>query len=52
VGDFFWVLMPIKVNPSKDDPRIMALTGVCDGFFDVSSKMGKPPNIRVIFLKH
>jgi hypothetical protein len=52
VGELFWVLVPNKVDPSKVDPRIVALTGVCDGCVDVSAKLGTPPKIGGRFLKH
>jgi hypothetical protein len=31
VGGLFGILVPSKVEPSKVDPKIVALTGVCDG---------------------
>ena len=34
-----------KVDPSKANPRIVALIGVCVGCVDVSAKLGTPPKI-------
>ena len=45
MGGLFWIVVPSEVDPSKANPKIVALTGVCAGCIDVSTKLGTPPNI-------
>jgi hypothetical protein len=45
MGGFLWIVMSRKVEPSKANPKTVALIGVCVGCTDVSSKLGTPPNI-------
>jgi hypothetical protein len=45
MGGLFWIVVPSEVDPSKANPKTVALTGVCVGCTDVSAKLGTPPNI-------
>jgi hypothetical protein len=40
-----WDVDPSNVEPSKVDPKIVALTGVCDDGVDELEKLGTPPKI-------
>ena len=51
VGRLFGMLVPNKVEPSKVDPKTIALTGVWDDWDDVSAKLGIPSNIGGRFNK-
>jgi hypothetical protein len=40
-----WEVDPINVEPSKVDPKIVSLTGVCDGGADELARLGTAPKI-------
>ena len=40
-----WEVVPSKVEPSKADPKMVALTGVCEGGTDERVRSGTPPKI-------
>jgi hypothetical protein len=43
---------PSNVEPSKADPKIVALTGVCEGGADELARLVTPPIIGGRFSKH
>jgi hypothetical protein len=43
---------PSKVEPIKVDPKIVALTGVCEGGVDEWARPDTPPKIGGRFSKH
>ena len=45
MGGLFWIVVPSEVDPSKANPKIVALTCVCASCTDVSAKLGTPPQI-------
>jgi hypothetical protein len=45
VGGLTWEVDPSNVEPIKADPKIVALTGVCEGGADESARLGTPPRI-------
>ena len=47
-----WEVDPSNVEPSKDDPRIVALTGVCEGGANELARLGTPPKIGGRFNNH
>jgi hypothetical protein len=47
-----WEVDPSNVEPSKVDPKIVALTGVCEGVVDEWARPGTPPKIGGRFSKH
>ena len=47
-----WEVDPSNVEPSKDDPKTVALTGVCEGGVDELARLGTPPKIGGSFSKH
>jgi hypothetical protein len=47
-----WEVDPSNVEPSKDDPKIVALTGVCEGGADEWARPSTPPKIGGRFSKH
>ena len=47
-----WELDPRKVEPSKADPKIVALTGVWHGWSVELERLGTPPRIGGRFCKH
>ena len=47
-----WELDPSKVEPRKDDPNIVVLTGVWDGWVGELVRLGTPPRIGGRFYKH
>jgi hypothetical protein len=46
-----WEVEPSNVEPSKDDPKTVALTGVCEGAVDELAIPGTPPKIGGRFSK-
>jgi hypothetical protein len=46
-----WELDPSKVEPSKDDSNIVALTGVCEGGVDELARLVTPHKIAGRFSK-
>ena len=46
-----WELDPSKVEPSKEDPKIVALTGVWECGADELARLGTPPRIGGRFNK-
>ena len=46
-----WEVDPSKVEPRKDDPKIVALTGVREGGADELERLGTPPIIGGRFRK-
>jgi hypothetical protein len=38
-----WEVDPSNVEPRKDDPKTVALTGVCEGGVDELERLGTPP---------
>jgi hypothetical protein len=40
-----WEVDPSNVEPSKDDPKTVALTGVCEGGVDEWERPDTPPKI-------
>jgi hypothetical protein len=51
VDEGTWELDPSNVEPSKANPRIVALTGVCEGGVDELARLGTPPKIGGRFSK-
>ena len=47
-----WEVDPSNVEPSKVYPKIVALTGVCEGGADELARLGNPPKIGGRFSKH
>jgi hypothetical protein len=47
-----WEVDPSNVEPSKADPKIVALTGVCEGGVDEWARPDTPPKIGGRFSKH
>ena len=47
-----WEMDPSNVEPSKVDPRTLALTRVCEGDADELARLGTPPKIGGRFSKH
>jgi hypothetical protein len=47
-----WELDPSKVEPSKDDPKIVALTGVCEGGANELARLVTSPRIGGSFSKN
>jgi hypothetical protein len=47
-----WEVDPSNVEPSKVDPRTMAVTGVCEGGVDELERLRTPPKIGGRFRKH
>ena len=41
-----------EVEPSKGNPKIVALTRVCEGGVDELARLGTPPKIGGRFSKH
>jgi hypothetical protein len=41
-----WEVDPSNVEPSKDDPKIVALTRVCEDGVDEVARLGTPPKIE------
>ena len=46
-----WEVDPSNVEPSKADPKIVALIGVCEGGADELERQGTPPKIGGRFSK-
>jgi hypothetical protein len=46
-----WEVDPSNVEPSKADPKIVALTGVCEGGVDEWARPDTPPKIGGRFSK-
>jgi hypothetical protein len=46
-----WEVDPSNVEPSKDDPKTVALTGVCEGGADELARLGIPSKIGGRFSK-
>jgi hypothetical protein len=46
-----WEVDPSNVEPSKADPKTVALTGVCEGGVDEVARLGTPPKIGGRFSK-
>jgi hypothetical protein len=46
-----WEVDPSNVEPSKVDPKIVALTGVCEGGANEVARLGTPPKIGGRFSK-
>ena len=40
-----WEVDPSNVEPRKDDPKTVALTGVCEGGVDELARLVTPPRI-------
>jgi hypothetical protein len=38
-----WKVDPSNMEPSKADPKIVTLTGVCEGGVDELARLGTPP---------
>jgi hypothetical protein len=47
-----WEVDPSNVEPRKVDPKIVALTGVCEGGADEVVRLGTLPKIGGTFSKH
>jgi hypothetical protein len=47
-----WEVDPSNVEPSKANPKIVALTGVCEGGVNELARLGTPPKIGGILSKH
>jgi hypothetical protein len=47
-----WEVEPSNVEPSKADPKIVALIGVCEGGVDELARLGTPSKIGGRFSKH
>jgi hypothetical protein len=52
VNGWPWEVDPSNVEPSKADPKIVALTGVCEGGVDERARPDTPPKIGGRFSKH
>jgi hypothetical protein len=46
-----WEVDPSNVEPSKADPKTVALTGVCEGGVNELARLGTPPRIGGRFSK-
>jgi hypothetical protein len=46
-----WEVEPSNVELSKDYPKTVALTGVCEGGADELARLGTPPKIGGRFSK-
>jgi len=47
-----WEVDPSNVEPSKSDPKTVALTRVCEGGVIKLARLGTPPKIGGRFSKH
>ena len=47
-----WEVDPSNVEPRKSNPKIVALTGMCEGGADELARLGTPPKIGGRFSKH
>jgi hypothetical protein len=47
-----WEVDPSNVEPRKDDPKIIAHTGVCEGGADEWERPDTPPKIGGRFSRH
>jgi hypothetical protein len=52
VDDGTWEVVPSNVEPSKANPKTVALTGVCEGGADKWARPDTPPKIGGRFSKH
>jgi len=52
VDEGTWEVDPSNVEPSKVDPKTVALTGVCEGGADELARLVTPPRIGGRFSKH
>jgi hypothetical protein len=51
VDEGTWEVDPSNVEPSKVDPKTVALTGVCEGGSDELERLVTPPRIGGRFSK-
>jgi hypothetical protein len=47
-----WEVDPSNVDPSKDDPKIVSLTRLCEGGSNEWARPDTPPKIGGRFSKH
>jgi hypothetical protein len=51
VDEGTWEVDPSNVEPSKDDPKIVSPTEMCEGGVDEVERLGTPPKIGGRFSK-